>query len=143
MVVEEYKTNEQNIKHAEELQSKLREAQREIHHKLRILCRDAWQFYKRNLPKDCVVRVRNWNDSETTYTAKELKKFDVFIYGLNTSDTSNESEVGVGEQNVNFQVYTAPFTNGDFVQRYMLRVSIPIKKFESDKFELEDFHLGY
>ncbi len=143
MIVEQYRTNEQDIKHAEELQARLREAQKEIHHNLRILCRDAWKFYKDNLPKDFIIRVRNWNDSETTYTAKELKKFDVFIYGLNTSDTSEESEVGVGDKNVNFQVYTAPFTNGDFVQRYMLRVSIPIEVFESDKFELEDIHLGY
>ena len=143
MIIEEYKTNKQNIEHVEELRAQLLEAQKEIHHKLRILCRDSWKFYKDNLPKDFVIRIRNWNDSETTYTAKELKKFDVFIYGLNTSDPSEESEVGVGDENVNFQVYTAPFTNGDFVQRYMLRVSIPKEKFESDKFELEDIHLGY
>lgn len=143
MIIEEYKTNEQNIKHAEELLSQVRKAQKEIHHKLGILCRDSWKFYKDNLPKDYVVNARNWNDSETTYTAQELKKYDVYIYGLNTSDPSEESEVGVGDQNVNFLVCTASCIRNGYTQRKILRVAIPIEKFESDKFELEDFHLGY
>lgn len=143
MIVEEYRTNEQDIKHAEELLAQVREYQKEVHRKLRLLCRDSWIFYKKNLPKDFVIRVRNWNDSETTYTAQELKAFDVIISGLNTYGSEEESEVGVGDKNVNFQVYTAPYTKDGFRTRKVLRVSIPIEVFESDKFELEDFHLGY
>ena len=143
MIVEEYKTNKLNIEHVEELQAQLREAQKEIHHKLRVLCREAWQSYKKSLSKDSIVRVHKWDNSETTYTTKELKKFDVFISGLNTYGSDEESKVSVDDQNVNFEVYTAPFTKGDFVQRYMLRVAIPIEKFETNNFKFEDFYLSY
>ena len=143
MIVEEYKANKQGIANLEALQSQLLEAQKEIHHKLRILCRDAWDFYKRNLPKDYELRIRNWNDTETTYTAHQLKMFDVLIYGLNTPDGFSESGVGVGEQNVNFQVFTAPITKDGFQTRSLLRVAIPIEKFEANNFKFEDFHLGY
>lgn len=143
MIVEEYKTNEQNIKHAEELLAQVREAQKEIHRKLRFLCREAWQFYKENLPKDYILQYRNWNDSETTYTAHDLKNFDVIISGLNTYGSEEESEVGVGDKNVNFQVYTAPYTKDGFRTRKVLKVAIPIEKFEANNFKFEDFHLGY